>query len=98
MKARLDQTLVPESQPPPELVLMEEDQAGPDPGQSHVALARPDPEPMHDDFVATMYPQVHESLKHPDEEHAQVENPLSSTGTLSSKKNLDAYTFGDQFC
>ncbi|GKB69935.1 hypothetical protein Tco_0931347, partial [Tanacetum coccineum] len=52
---------------------------------------------MHDDFVATMYPQVHESLKHLDEEHAQVENPLSLTGTLSSMKNLDAYTFGDQF-
>ncbi|GJU21684.1 hypothetical protein Tco_1155026 [Tanacetum coccineum] len=61
------------------------------------AGSNPDPESMHDDFVATMYPQVHESLKHPDEEHAQVENPLSSTGTLSSMKNLDAYTFGDQF-
>ncbi|GJT32853.1 hypothetical protein Tco_0923272 [Tanacetum coccineum] len=56
-----------------------------------------DPEPMHDDFIATMYPQVHESLKHPDEEYAQVENPLSLTGTLSSMKNLDAFTFGDQF-
>ncbi|GJS67814.1 hypothetical protein Tco_0682379 [Tanacetum coccineum] len=32
-----------------------------------------------------------------DEEHAQVENPLSLTGTLSSMKNLDAFTFGDQF-
>ncbi|GJV50475.1 hypothetical protein Tco_1440687 [Tanacetum coccineum] len=48
---------------------------------------------MHDDFVATMYPQVHESLRHPDEEHVHVENLLSSTGTLSSMKNLDAYTF-----
>ncbi|GJZ14222.1 hypothetical protein Tco_0549452 [Tanacetum coccineum] len=78
---------------------IEEGQAGsdPDPGQSHVALARPDPEPMHDDFVATMYPQVHGSLKHPDEEHVHVENPLSSTRNLSSMKNLDAYTFGDQF-
>ncbi|GKE71707.1 hypothetical protein Tco_1529779, partial [Tanacetum coccineum] len=52
----------PESRPPPERVLMEEDQAG------------PDPKPMHDDFVATI-----------------------STGTLSSMKNLDAYTFIDQF-
>ncbi|GJU28424.1 hypothetical protein Tco_1167045 [Tanacetum coccineum] len=83
----------PESRPPPERVFMEEDQARPDPGQSHVALAGPDPEPMHDDFVATVYPQVHESVKHPDEEHVHVENPLSSTGTLSSMKNLDAYTF-----
>nr|GEV09459.1 hypothetical protein [Tanacetum cinerariifolium] len=57
----------------------------------------PDPEPMHDDFVSTMYPQVHESLKHLDEEHVHMENPLSSTKTLSSMKNLDAYTYGDQF-
>ncbi|GJY83341.1 hypothetical protein Tco_0496717, partial [Tanacetum coccineum] len=52
-----------ESQPPPECILMEEDQAGPNPGQSHMALARPNPEPMHDDFIATVYPRVHESLK-----------------------------------
>ncbi|GKA27465.1 hypothetical protein Tco_0713633 [Tanacetum coccineum] len=32
---------------------MEEDQAGPNLGQSHVALAGPNPEPMHDDFIAT---------------------------------------------
>ncbi|GJR73906.1 retrovirus-related pol polyprotein from transposon TNT 1-94 [Tanacetum coccineum] len=87
----------PKSRPPPERVLMEEDQAGPDPGQSHVALAGPDPEPMHEDFVATMYPQVHESLKHMDEEHVHFENPISSTGTLSSMKNLDNFNFGDQF-
>ncbi|GKC06560.1 retrovirus-related pol polyprotein from transposon TNT 1-94 [Tanacetum coccineum] len=96
-QAGSDPGKTPKSRPPPERVLMEEDQAGPDPGQSHVAFAGPDPEPMHDDFVATMYPQVHESLKLPDKEHAQVENPLSATGTLSSMKNLDAYTFGDQF-
>ncbi|GKG62950.1 hypothetical protein Tco_0636681, partial [Tanacetum coccineum] len=73
----------PESRPPLERVLIEEDQARPDPGHSHVALAGPDPEPMHDDFVDTMYPQIHEQ---PDEEHVHVENPLSSTGTLSSMK------------
>ncbi|GKB75130.1 hypothetical protein Tco_0936542 [Tanacetum coccineum] len=33
-----------------------EDQAGPDPGESHAALAGPDPEPMHDDFYAMAYP------------------------------------------
>ncbi|GKD57794.1 hypothetical protein Tco_1291181, partial [Tanacetum coccineum] len=53
----------PESRPPLKRVLMEEDQAGPNPGQSQVALAGPNPEPMHDDFVATVYPRVHESLK-----------------------------------
>ncbi|GJT41236.1 hypothetical protein Tco_0941101 [Tanacetum coccineum] len=75
---------------------MKEDQAGSNPRLSHVALARPDPEPMHDDFVATVYPQVHKSLKHITEEHVHLENPLSSSGTLSSMKNLDE-TFGDQF-
>nr|GEU89185.1 reverse transcriptase domain-containing protein [Tanacetum cinerariifolium] len=57
------------------------------------AESDPDPEPMHDDFVVTVYSQVHKSLKHPDEEHVHLENPLSSIGTLSSMKNLDAYTF-----
>nr|GEW97794.1 E-beta-farnesene synthase [Tanacetum cinerariifolium] len=65
--------------------------------QGDDVIERPDPDSMHDDFIATMYPQVHESMKHLDEEHAQVENPLSSTGTHSSMKNMDAYTFGDQF-
>ncbi|GKB27103.1 hypothetical protein Tco_0866504 [Tanacetum coccineum] len=70
---------------------------GPDLGQSHVALAGPNPEPMHEDFVATVYPKVHESLKHTYEEHVHLENLLSSTGTLSSMKNLDYFNFGDQF-
>ncbi|GJT44388.1 retrovirus-related pol polyprotein from transposon TNT 1-94 [Tanacetum coccineum] len=88
----------PESRPPPERVLMEEDQAGPNPGQSNVALVGPNPKPMHDDFVATVYLRVHESLKHTTEEHVHLENPLSLTVTLSSMKNLeDNFTFGDQF-
>nr|GEW04082.1 putative RNA-directed DNA polymerase [Tanacetum cinerariifolium] len=33
----------------------------------------------------------------PDEEHAHLKNLVSSTGTLSSMKNLDNFTFGDQF-
>ncbi|GJS00818.1 hypothetical protein Tco_0317326 [Tanacetum coccineum] len=77
---------------------MEEDHAGPNPGQSHVALAGPNPKPMHDDFVATIYPNVHESLKHTTEEHVHLENPLSSSETLSSMKNLeDNFTFDDEF-
>nr|GEW53724.1 hypothetical protein [Tanacetum cinerariifolium] len=96
-QARSDPCKTLESRPPPEYVRMEEDQARPNLGLSHVALAEPDLEPMHDDFVATMYPQVHECLKHPNEEHIHVENPLSSTRILSSMKNLDAYTYGDQF-
>ncbi|GKD43589.1 hypothetical protein Tco_1268234 [Tanacetum coccineum] len=96
-RAGSDPGKTPESRPLPERVLMEEDQAGPNPGQSHVALFGPNLEPMHDDFFATVYPQVHKSLKHLDKEHVHLENPLSLTGTLSSMKNLDKFTFGDQF-
>ncbi|GJR54974.1 monodehydroascorbate reductase [Tanacetum coccineum] len=53
-QARSDPGKTPESRPLLERILMEEDQAGLDPGLSHVALAGPDPEPMHDDFVATL--------------------------------------------
>ncbi|GJY57508.1 hypothetical protein Tco_0456623 [Tanacetum coccineum] len=53
---------------------------------------------MHEDFVAIVYPQVHESLKLTAKEHVHIENPLSLSETLSSMKNLDdAFTFGDQF-
>ncbi|GKF09160.1 hypothetical protein Tco_0043384, partial [Tanacetum coccineum] len=70
-------------------VELDEGQAGSNPGQSHVALAGPNPEPMHEDFIATVYPKVHESLKHITEEHVFLENPPSSSKTLSSMKNLD---------
>ncbi|GJQ93332.1 hypothetical protein Tco_0004471 [Tanacetum coccineum] len=77
---------------------MDEDQAGPDPGVSRVALAGPNLEPTHEEFMARVYPDVHESLKFPADEHVILKEPLSSSGTLSSMKNLDdAYTIGDQF-
>ncbi|GJU23870.1 retrovirus-related pol polyprotein from transposon TNT 1-94 [Tanacetum coccineum] len=76
----------------------DEDQAGPDPRESRVALAGPNPEPTHDEFMANVYPNVHESLKFPADEHVILEDPLSSSGTLSLMKNVDdAYTIGDQF-
>ncbi|GKE92300.1 hypothetical protein Tco_1573395, partial [Tanacetum coccineum] len=96
-QARSDPGKTPESRPPPERVLMEEDQAGLNPGQSHVALAGPNPKPMNEDFVATVYPQVHKSLKHTDEEHVHLENPLSSTRTMSTMKSVDNFNFVDQF-
>ncbi|GKB98260.1 hypothetical protein Tco_0984397 [Tanacetum coccineum] len=75
-----------------------EDQAGLDPGESHAALAGPDPEPMHDDFYATAYPDVHENPKLWTDEHVIMENPKSPSRTISSMKNLDdTDTFGDQF-
>ncbi|GJY84327.1 retrovirus-related pol polyprotein from transposon TNT 1-94 [Tanacetum coccineum] len=51
-QAGSDPGKTPESQPPPEQVFMDEDQARPDPGESRVALAGPDPEPTHDEFMA----------------------------------------------
>nr|GFB30846.1 hypothetical protein [Tanacetum cinerariifolium] len=66
-QAGSDPSKTPEPLPLSERVLIEEDWAGPNHEQSDVALAGPDPKPMHDDFVATVYPQVHETLKHPDE-------------------------------
>nr|GEX13825.1 E-beta-farnesene synthase [Tanacetum cinerariifolium] len=45
-----------------------------------------------------VYPQIHENLKHTNEERVLIEKPLSSYETLSSIKNLDdAFTYGDQF-
>nr|GEV66201.1 hypothetical protein [Tanacetum cinerariifolium]GEX49128.1 hypothetical protein [Tanacetum cinerariifolium] len=78
-----------ESRPP-----LDEDQARSNLGQCYVALAGPNPEPMHEDFIATIYPKVHKCLKHTTEEHVLLENPSSSFGTLSSMKNLDdAFTY-----
>ncbi|GJV75136.1 hypothetical protein Tco_1506720, partial [Tanacetum coccineum] len=78
--------------------LPDEDQAGSNPGPSHVALVGPNPEPMHKDFITTVYPKVYESLKHTTEEHVFLENPPSLSVTLSSMKDLDdAFTYCDQF-
>ncbi|GJY50015.1 hypothetical protein Tco_0439971 [Tanacetum coccineum] len=97
-QAGSDPGKTPESQPPPDDDKMDEDQAGPNPGESHVALAGPNPEPTHDEFMANVYPNVHESLKFPVDEHVILEDLLSSIGTLSLMKNLDdAFTIGDQF-
>ncbi|GJX67350.1 hypothetical protein Tco_0303077 [Tanacetum coccineum] len=95
---RSDPGKTPESQTLPDDDTIDKDQARPDPGESRVALARPNPEPTHKEFMANVYPNVHESLKFLADEHVIIEDPLSSFGTLSSMKNLDdAYTIGDQF-
>ncbi|GJS13765.1 hypothetical protein Tco_0408237 [Tanacetum coccineum] len=97
-QAGSDPGKTPESLPPPDDDKMDEDQAGPDPRESRVALAGPNPEPTHEDFMANVYPNVHESLKFPADEQVILDEPLSSSKTLSSMKNLDdAYTIGDQF-
>nr|GEZ10491.1 hypothetical protein [Tanacetum cinerariifolium] len=97
-QAKSDPGRTPESRPPPEHVVMDEDQAGPNPEESRGDLVGPDPEPTHDEFMADMYPKVQESLKFLADEHVILEDPISSTGTLSSIKNLeDAYAIWDQF-
>nr|GEZ42320.1 hypothetical protein [Tanacetum cinerariifolium] len=97
-QAESDPSKTPESRPPPEQEFMKENQAGLDPRVSHVAFAGLNPEPTHEEFMANVYLDVHESLKLPVDKHVILEEPLSSSGTLSSMKNLDdAYTFGDQF-
>ncbi|GJV76369.1 hypothetical protein Tco_1507953 [Tanacetum coccineum] len=97
-QAGSDPGKTPESRPPPDDDKMNEDQAGSDPGESRVALAGPNPKPTNDEFMANVYPNIHESLKFLADEHVILEDPLSSTGTLSSMKNLDdAFTIGDQF-
>nr|GEU80074.1 hypothetical protein [Tanacetum cinerariifolium] len=79
-------------------VFMNEDQAGPDPRESRMALAGPHPEPTYAEFMVDLYPKVQESLKFPADEHVIIEDPISSTGSLSLMKNLeDAYTIEDQF-
>nr|GEV58336.1 hypothetical protein [Tanacetum cinerariifolium] len=73
---------------------IEEDQAGPDPEVSRVALVGPNHEPTYEEFMANVYLDVHGSLKLPADEHVILEEPLSLSETLSSMKNLnDAYTF-----
>nr|GEU85447.1 retrovirus-related Pol polyprotein from transposon TNT 1-94 [Tanacetum cinerariifolium] len=75
-----------------------EDQARSDPGKGPEALAGPNPKPMHEDFYATAYPNVHKSLKLKTDENVILEEPTSPSGTHSSMKNLDdTYNFGDEF-
>nr|GEY13169.1 hypothetical protein [Tanacetum cinerariifolium] len=76
------------------IVELDEGQARSDPSNT----LGPNPEPMHKDFITTVYPKVYKSLKHTTEEHVFLENLPSSSRILSSIKNLDdAFTYGDQF-
>nr|GEW66377.1 hypothetical protein [Tanacetum cinerariifolium] len=56
------------------------------------------PEQMDEGFTATAYPNVQENLKITVKEHVILEEPASSTGTLSSLQHLAKdFSFGDQF-
>ncbi|GKF64556.1 hypothetical protein Tco_0188004 [Tanacetum coccineum] len=53
---------------------------------------------MNEGFIATAYPKVQENLKLTVEEHVILEEPASSTWTLSSLQHLDKdFSFGNQF-
>ncbi|GKD23909.1 hypothetical protein Tco_1225612 [Tanacetum coccineum] len=66
---------------------MDEDQAGPDPGISPMALVGPDPEPTHGEFMADLYPKVQESLKFSADEHFINDK---STNDEPSELNVEA--------
>ncbi|GJV29198.1 hypothetical protein Tco_1385646 [Tanacetum coccineum] len=60
------------------------------------ASTQQNPEQMDEGFIATAYPKVQENLKLTVEEHVVLEEPASSTGTLSSLQHLAKdFSFGD---
>nr|GFA56536.1 hypothetical protein [Tanacetum cinerariifolium] len=59
---------------------------------------QPSTEQLYKGFTATIYPNVQENLKLVIEEPVLLEEPASSSGTLSSLQHLSRdFTFGDQF-
>ncbi|GJS37404.1 hypothetical protein Tco_0535786, partial [Tanacetum coccineum] len=60
--------------------------------------SQPQPEHMDEGFIATAYPEVQENLKLTVDEQMIPEEPVSSTGTLSSLQHLTKdFSYGDQF-
>nr|GEV48007.1 putative ribonuclease H-like domain-containing protein [Tanacetum cinerariifolium] len=74
--------------------VLDEGQAGPNPDVS----TQPHLEQMDEGFTATAYPKVQKNLKLTVEEQVILEEPASSTGTLSSLQHLAKdLSFGDLF-
>ncbi|GJS55294.1 hypothetical protein Tco_0628656 [Tanacetum coccineum] len=76
--------------------------AGPNLEHSDVEIthshSQPLPEHMDEGFTATAYPDVQVNLKLTVDEQVIPEEPVSSTGTLSSLQHLAKdFSFGDQF-
>nr|GFA95391.1 hypothetical protein [Tanacetum cinerariifolium] len=62
------------------------------------ASTQQNPEQLDEEFTITAYPNVQENLKLPTEDHVILEEPTSSTKTLSSLQNLNKeLSFTDQF-
>nr|GFA93949.1 hypothetical protein [Tanacetum cinerariifolium] len=86
--------------------VQDEGQAGPNTGEQDEGRARPNPdvstqphpEQMDEGFTATAYPNVQKNLKLTVKEHVILEEPDSSTGTLSSLQHLAKdLSFGELF-
>nr|GEZ88819.1 hypothetical protein [Tanacetum cinerariifolium] len=59
---------------------------------------QPSTEQLDEGFTATVYPNVQENLKLTIDELMLLEEPASSSGTLSSLQHLSRdFSFGDQF-
>nr|GEW44307.1 hypothetical protein [Tanacetum cinerariifolium] len=84
---------------------LDEGQAGSNPderseGQAGQTMTSPQPstEQLDEGLLATAYPKIQESLKLAVEEQVLLEEPASSSGTLSSLHHLSKdISFGDQF-
>nr|GEU88276.1 monodehydroascorbate reductase [Tanacetum cinerariifolium] len=79
-------------------------QTGSDADRDHMDLGfadvspKPSTEQLDEEFTATAYPKVQENLKLAVEEHVLLEDPASSSGTLSSLQHLSRdISFGDLF-
>nr|GEV45742.1 zf-CCHC domain-containing protein/UBN2 domain-containing protein [Tanacetum cinerariifolium] len=89
-QAGSDPGKTPKYRPPPDDDKIDEDQAGLDPGNNHVALTGSNSEPIHDDFMATIYPKVHESLKLPADEQSHLRgSKLTARVTAFKNKFFD---------
>nr|GFB48311.1 hypothetical protein [Tanacetum cinerariifolium] len=81
-----------------------EDQTGSNADREHIDLnvadvsPQPSTEQLDEGFTKTVYPNVQENLKLTVEESVLLEEPASSSGTLSSLQHLSRdFSFGDQF-
>nr|GEZ23883.1 hypothetical protein [Tanacetum cinerariifolium] len=93
-----------EGQAGPDPSAQAEDQTGSDANRKHMDLdvtdvsRQPSTEQLDEGFTATVYPKVQENLKLAVEERVLLEEPASSSGTLSSLQHLSKdISFGDLF-
>nr|GEX36456.1 hypothetical protein [Tanacetum cinerariifolium] len=97
-QARPDPGAQAEGQTGSDAGTQDEGQAGSNPNETFEGHARPDPEQLDEGFTAMAYLKVQENLKLAIEEQVLLDNPASSSGTLSSLQHLSKDTsFGDLF-